>query len=104
MLLSFISAIFCFLAAVVMFMPFFKSHVLLKPIAVFFLFQGIWILVSYFINQIWKGNEVASTIGNIGTIVIVGYILVCLFINKQKITLRKKKSHVHEKESDLYIK
>lgn len=79
-----------------MFSPSYRTQPVFKPLAVYFLFQGVLLLLGFLLDEIWKGNAVSAIIQYIGTIVIAGYILICLFLSKKSTKRIKKKEKQNE--------
>lgn len=98
MILAIVSAIFCFGAAVLIFTPSFRRIALLRPMAYYLFFQGVWQLISYIVLQIDPTNGIISTINYIGTIAILGYYIFILLINSKKINKLRKKYESDRKE------
>lgn len=92
MILAIISAIFCFAAAILMFTPFFRKIVLLRPAAIYLLFQGVWILLSYALLQLNPNNGFIFPINYIATIAVVAYyifVMVMVRFNKDPDKIKK---------------
>ena len=75
MILAIVSAIVCFAAAILMFTPFFRKNPPLRPIAIYLLFQGVWIMVSYALLQLNPNNQFVFPINYIATIVLLAYLI-----------------------------
>ena len=56
MLLAIISAAACLAATTIMYSPKMRSFRYYRPVALFFLFEGIWMLADYAFEQIFPGN------------------------------------------------
>ncbi len=86
MLLAIISAAACLAATTIMYSPKMRSFRYYRPVALFFLFEGIWMLADYAFEQIFPGNVFMLMIHYIGIILIILYfILSILFLsNKNK--------------------
>ena len=86
MLLAIISAAACLAATTIMYSPKMRSFRYYRPVALFFLFEGIWMLADYAFEQIFLGNVFMLMIHYIGIILIILYfILSILFLsNKNK--------------------
>ena len=92
MWIAFISAFVCFAVAVVLFTPLFPSVAVFRPGALFFIFEGLWILANYIVIQIWPGTGMMQWIHYIGIIVFGGYLLLCLFFSRPKKQKSEKKA------------
>ncbi|MGN0551679.1 MAG: hypothetical protein ACI4I4_07570 [Acutalibacteraceae bacterium] len=84
MWIALIASFICLLAAVILFTPLFRNLPLFRPIALFFVFEGVWILANYLVTQIWPGNDAMQYIHYTGIIVFGGYLLLCLFYSRPK--------------------
>lgn len=84
MWIAFIAAAVCFAVAVVLFTPLFRSVAVFRPVALFFIFEGLWILGNYLVTQIWPGLNVMQWVHYIGIVVFGGYLLLCLFYSRPK--------------------
>lgn len=92
MWIAFISAFVCFAVAVVLFTPLFHSVAVFRPVALFFIFEGLWILANYIVIQIWPGTGMMQWIHYLGIIVFGGYLLLCLFFSRPKKQKSEKKA------------
>lgn len=97
MILAIISAVFCFAAAVLIFTPYFRRIPLLRPLAYYLFFEGVWQLASYVILQIDPTNGFIANINYIGTIVIIGCYIFMLVMTNIKSKKKKKKSDKERK-------
>lgn len=84
MWIAFIAAAVCFAVAVVLFTPLFRSVAVFRPVALFFIFEGLWILGNYLVTQIWPGLSVMQWVHYIGIVIFGGYLLLCLFYSRPK--------------------
>lgn len=84
MWIAILSSLICLAVAVVLFTPLFRSAPLFRPVAVFFVFEGVWILCNYLVTQIWPGSIAMQWIHYTGIIVFGGYLLLCLFYSRPK--------------------
>lgn len=84
MWIAILSSLICLAVAVVLFTPLFRSAPLFRPVAVFFVFEGVWILCNYLVTQIWPGSTAMQWIHYTGIIVFGGYLLLCLFYSRPK--------------------
>ena len=75
MWIAIISALVCFAVAVVLFTPLFRTVALFRPVALFFIFEGL---------QIWPGTSMMQWFHYIGIIIFGGYLLLCLFYSRPK--------------------
>ena len=91
MILAILSSLICFIAAVIMFTPYFRKVTLLRPCAVYFIFQGCWQLVAYLVSQLSPGNEIMLYISFIATIVLLLYYIFILLMTSRKSKHKKTK-------------
>ena len=90
MILAFVTAILCFIAAIIMLTPYFRKLTLLRPMAFYLIFQGAWQIFSYLIYELYPTSPVPGYVIRIGTILIVLYYIFILFMTRMK-SRRKKK-------------
>ena len=94
MLLAVISAAVCLAVATMMYTPKMRTFRFYRPVALIFLFEGVWLLVDYIVRQISPDSTFTMVIHYIGLIVFGAYfILRILFESNEKIKgkLKKKK-------------
>lgn len=82
MWIALLASLICLVIAVLLFTPLFKKLPLYTPIALFFLFQGVWILVNYLVLQLLPNNTAMQYIQYAGVIVFGGYLILCLFYSR----------------------
>ncbi|MBQ8133092.1 MAG: hypothetical protein IJ192_01570 [Clostridia bacterium] len=91
MLIAIITAAFCLVATTIMYSPRLRSFRYYRPVALFFLFEGIWIIVDYAVSQLVPGNTVMQLVHYIGIIVLVLYFVISILLNSgNKKTKREK--------------
>lgn len=90
MILTIVTAIICFLAAIIMLTPYFRKITLLRPMAFYLIFQGAWQIFSYLIYELYPTSVVPAYVNRIGTILIVLYYIFILFMTRTK-SKRKKR-------------
>lgn len=90
MLLAIITATVCFIAAVIMFSSYFRKMTLLRPLAIYLIFEGSATMLTYILSDLNPVSTLGDTIQQIGTIVIVIYYIFILLMTKSK-SKRKKK-------------
>lgn len=90
MVLVWIAAACCLLAATLMFTPRMRSFRFYRPVAIFFLSEGIWLLGDYAVDQIAPGAVFMDVIHYIILIVIAAWMLISVFIGGGK---KKPASH-----------
>lgn len=90
MILAILTAIVCFIAAVIMLTPYFRKITLLRPMAFYLIFEGAWQIFSYLILDLHPTSQVPGYVDRIGTIVIVLYYIFILFMTRSK-SKRKKR-------------
>lgn len=92
MLIAIIAAMICLIIAIVLFTPMFRHLVLFRPVALFFIFEGVWIMCDYIITQIWPGIEAMQWVHYAGVIVFGGYLALCLFFSRPKKEKRNRRN------------
>ena len=96
MLLVSISAVVCLAVATLMYTPKMRAFRFYRPVALIFLFEGVWLLLDYIVRQISPDSSFTMIVHYIGLIVFGAYfILRILFESNDKIRDRlktKKKS------------
>lgn len=92
MLIAIIAAVICLIIAIVLFTPMFRHLVLFRPVALFFIFEGVWIMCEYIITQIWPGTEAMQWVHYAGVIVFGGYLALCLFFSRPKKEKRSRRN------------
>lgn len=95
MILAIISAVLCFAVAVLIYTPYFRKIPLIRPIALYFVYEGGWILASNIVLQLDPANDIILNINYIVTIVFMLYYMFFLFMTKRK---SKRKFRKAEKE------
>ena len=96
MLLAIISAAICLAAATIMYTPKMRSFSQYRPVGLFFLFEGVWILADYIIKQMIPDNIFMMIVHYIGLSVIgLYFIFSAVFLSKdgvrEKLKDRKRK-------------
>lgn len=91
MLLSIITTTVCFLAAILMFSSYFKEIPLLRPLAIYLIFEGCATMLTYILSDINPTSTLGDVIQQIGTIVIVIYYILVLLMTKKKSKRKKSK-------------
>ncbi len=92
MIFAIIASIFCFLAAVMMFMPFFKKAALLRPFAVYLIFQGAWILLSYALLSLNPNNALVFPINYTATVLLTAYFIFVMIKTRLKARSKRKRA------------
>ena len=96
MLLAIISAAICLAAATIMYTPKMRSFSQYRPVGLFFLFEGVWILTDYIIKQMIPDNIFMMIVHYIGLSVIgLYFVFSAVFLSKdgvrEKLKDRKRK-------------
>ena len=96
MLLAIISATICLAAATIMYTPKMRSFSQYRPVGLFFLFEGVWILADYIIKQMIPDNIFMMIVHYIGLSVIgLYFVFSAVFLSKdgvrEKLKDRKRK-------------
>ncbi len=90
MILAILTAVVCFTAAIIMLTPYFRKITLLRPMAVYLIFEGAWHIFSYIISDIYPTSPLPGYVDRIGTILIILYYIFILFMTRSK-SKRKKR-------------
>ncbi|MBQ2972255.1 MAG: hypothetical protein IJO20_06120 [Ruminococcus sp.] len=90
MFLAIITAAVCFLAAVIMFSSYFRKMTLLRPLAIYLIFEGCATMLTYILSDLNPVSTLGDTIQQIGTIAIVVYYIFILLMTKSKSKKKKK--------------
>ncbi len=89
MVFAIIAAVACLAAATIMFSPRMRSFRYYRPFALFFLFEGVWLLLDYAFRQIVPDNVFMDLIHYIGiTAIVVFFVLNILLGSDRKKTER----------------
>ena len=96
MLLAIISAAICLASATLMYTPKMRSFSQYRPVGLFFLFEGVWILADYIIKQMIPDNIFMMIVHYIGLSVIgLYFVFSAVFLSKdgvrEKLKDRKRK-------------
>lgn len=91
MILAIIAALVCLAAAAVTFTPNLRGIRLLRPIAVYLIFQGVWILLSYALLQLNPNNAFVFPVNYIATILLIAYFIFVMIASNFKRKLKKEK-------------
>ena len=91
MVLSIITAVVCFLASIIMFSSYFRKMTLLRPLAIYLIFEGCATMLTYIPSELNPVSTLGDIIQQIGTIVIVIYYIFILLMTKSKSKRKKKK-------------
>ena len=99
MVAAIIAGVVCLEIAVILSTPSFRQIGMLRPVALFFTFEGIWILADYLITRILPGTEVMQWIHYVGVIIFGVCVIVCLqYIRpKGEKKIRKNKNKNNDK-------
>ena len=84
MILVIITSAVCLAAATLMYTPKMRSFRHYRPVALFFLFEAVWILADYIFTQISPANVFMPIIHYIGLILVGVYFLLSLIFNSGK--------------------
>ncbi len=98
MILAIISAVVCFSASVLIFTPHLRKISLLRPLAYYLFFEGVWQLLSYIILQVDPTNGFIANINYIGTILIIGFYIFLLLKAHLKSAKANKKQEKAERK------
>ncbi len=81
MILSIIAAAACLAATTIMYSPRMRSFRHYRPVALFFLFEGLWVIFDYLFAQLIPGNTFMMVIHYIGLIVLIGYFIISILLS-----------------------
>ena len=84
MLIAILSGAVCLIISIILFTPMFRHFMILRPVALFFIFEGVWIFVDYLIARIYPGTEAIQWIHYAGIIIFGGYLILCLIYNRPR--------------------
>ncbi len=84
MLLTIITALFCFIAAIIIFTPYYRKMTLLRPLAILLIFKGVMIMLTYILSDLYPSSTIGDTINTAGTLIIVIYYIFILLMTKSK--------------------
>lgn len=90
MLLTVITALLCFAAAIIMLSPYFRKIPLLHPMAFYLIFEGAWQIFSYLITDLYPTSLIPAYVERVGTIVIILYYIFILFMTRLKSGRKKR--------------
>lgn len=95
MLLAIIAAGVCLAVATLMYTPKMRAYGFYRPVAVFFLFEGIWLLLDYIVRQISPDSAFTMVLHYIGLIALGAYFALKIMFEsndkfKSKIKSKKK--------------
>ena len=97
MVLAILCAILCFAAAIVMLSPYFRKMPLLRPMAFYLIFVGVWHIFTYIVRDLHPTSLVPDYIGRIGTILIILYYIFIMVMTRIK-SKRKNSSRSKNEE------
>ena len=91
MLLAIIAAVACLAVATLMYTPKMRTFRFYRPVALIFLFEGIWLLIDYIVQQIAPDSTVTMILHYVGLIIYgIYFILRILFESNDKIKDKSK--------------
>lgn len=99
MLIAILAGTVCIIIAILLFTPIFRHALLFRPVALFFLFEGIWIMFDYLVSQLWPGLEAMQWVHYAGVIIFGGYLIICLIYSKPKKEKRKSKGSKNKRRT-----
>lgn len=91
LILTIVTAAICFIAAAIMFSPYFRKIPLLHPMAFYLIFVGVWQIFSFVISEIDPTSQLPAYVGQIGTILIIIYYIFILFMTRTKSKKKNRK-------------
>ncbi len=95
MLLAIIAAVACLAVATLMYTPKMRTFRFYRPVALIFLFEGIWLLIDYIVQQIAPDSTVTMILHYVGLIIYGIYFILRILFEfndkiKDKIKAKKK--------------
>ena len=78
MLLTIITALVCFVAATLMFTSYYRKMTLLRPLAIYLIFEGIMTMLTYIIRDLYPTSTIVDIINQSGTLIIILYYILIL--------------------------
>lgn len=91
MILAVVTAVLCFITAIIMLSPYFRKIPLLHPMAFYLIFEGAWQIFSFLISDIYPTSQIPAIVNRVGTIVILLYYIFMMFMTRTK-SKRKKRA------------
>ena len=91
MLLTIITAAVCFIAAILMFSSYYRKMTLVRPLAIYLIFEGCATMLTYFLSDLNPTSVVGDVVQQIGTIIIVIYYIFILLMTKNKSKRKKRR-------------
>ena len=91
MILAIIAALVCLAAAALTFTPNLRGIRLLRPVAIYLIFQGVWTLLSYALLQLNPNNAFIFPVNYIATILLIAYFIFVMIFSNFKRKPRKNK-------------
>lgn len=91
MLLTIITAAVCFIAAIIMFSSYFRKMTLLRPLAIYLIFEGCATMFTHIMSDLNPTSTLGDVVQQIGTLVIVIYYIFILLMTKNKSKRKKRK-------------
>lgn len=89
MLLAIISAAICLASATLMYTPKMRSFSQYRPVGLFFLFEGVWLLADYIVKQFVPDNVFMMIVHYVGLSVIGLYFVFSAVMGSKEIIKEK---------------
>ncbi len=83
MLLAIIAAAACLAATTIMYSPKLRSFRYYRPIALLFLFEGVWILADYAFAQLFPANVFMQVIHYVGILAVIIYLVLSILLHSR---------------------
>ncbi len=97
MLLAILAAAACLVAATLMYTPKMRTFRFYRPVALIFLFEGVWLMLDYIVRQASPDSTFTMIIHYVGLIVFgIYFSLRILFESNDKIQSKLKKKKKSE--------
>ncbi len=100
LLLPIIAAVACLAVATLMYTPKMRVFGFYRPVALFFLFEGVWLLLDYIVRQINPDSTFTMVVHYIGLVVLAGYFALRIFFESSSKADKVKKKIKPKKKSD----
>lgn len=84
MVLAILAAAACLAVTTIMYSPRMRTFHYYRPVALFFLFEGIWIVMDYAFRQLIPDNVFMDLIHYIGILAVVIYFIICIVLGAGK--------------------
>lgn len=84
MWLSVIASLVCFAVATVLFTPALRYYPFYRPLALYFIFQGLWMILNWGVGELFADGTFMILVEYVGSIVFAGYLAYRLYNSSKK--------------------